>query len=161
MARADIVVRVTGDCVLVDPKLINHGLDLFAQYSPDYFCFNNIIDGFDFEIVTSRALTEACENAALPSEREHVTPYIKKSPRYYKMIVPYSTGDFSAIHLSLDYPNDAFAMNEIICQLGSDDFTYYDVLRLVQEKPWILDPVKHIVPNEGYRKSLREDEQKS
>lgn len=77
--KADVIVRVTGDCPFADPFLIDSGIEEFLDGEFDYLSntLNRVFpDGLDFEVFSIEALTEACVNANAPFHREHVTPYI-------------------------------------------------------------------------------------
>ena len=81
----DVVVRVTSDCPLVDGPLIGEAVrGYLAEGNPLVYRSNSIVRtfprGLDFEIFSMQLLAEAYENATLPYEREHVTPYLKASP---------------------------------------------------------------------------------
>lgn len=158
--KLDVVIRITGDCILTDYMLINHALEKFYEYKADDFGLSYVIDGFDVEVVKGGAIIDADMRAELPSEREHVTPYIYKRPEHFKALsIPYGDEDLSHIHLSLDYKEDAVAIELILERLKGIDFRYEDVVKLIKAEPQILDSVRNIVPNEGYRKSLREDDE--
>jgi spore coat polysaccharide biosynthesis protein SpsF (cytidylyltransferase family) len=155
--KLDVVVRITGDCILTDYRLINHALKNFHEYKADYICLVNVVDGFDVEVVKANAILEADKHAKLPSEREHVTPYIRKNDNYKILYLQYGNENLSHIHLSLDYKADAIAIGLILERFNNIDFSYEDVVGLIKTKPHILDSVRHTIPNEGYRKSLEED----
>ena len=73
-------LRVTGDCPLVDPDLVEAVVALYAEKSLDYACTGlSFPDGLDLEMFSSELLNEAAENARDPFEREHVTPYMKRA----------------------------------------------------------------------------------
>ena len=83
--RPDVVVRITGDCPLVDPELVDEVIELFLASAVDYA--SNIQppsfpDGLDIEVFTARALAEAASLATEAFDREHVTPFIRQSGRY-------------------------------------------------------------------------------
>ena len=85
--EASHVVRITADCPLIDPKVIDDVLKLHLKEKSDYT--TNTIketfpDGEDVEVFTFAALTKAWKDAALSSEREHVTPYIRNHPEIFK-----------------------------------------------------------------------------
>lgn len=155
--RLTTVVRITGDCTLMDYRLANSALSKFRELKPDYLILTNIIDGFDVEVMNGKAILEADKRAKLPSEREHVGPSIRKA-RHAKVIAsPYADEDLSSVHLSLDYPEDAEVIGKILERFGNGDFTYEDVMTLVKEEPSLFAVTRHISPNEGYRKSVQED----
>lgn len=153
----ELVIRITGDCILIDHRLINFAISEFDKYKDDYLILTNIIDGFDVEVITSKAILEAEKKSKLPSEREHVTSVIKKSKDFQKIFLPYGNEDLSHIHLSLDYKEDAVVIEDIIRHFTEKDFTYEDVVKIIKEKPQIIGENKYIRPNEGYQKSLDED----
>ena len=80
-------VRITGDCILTDYRLVNYAISKFLELKADYLNMTNVIDGFDTEVVSGRSILEADAKAKLPSEREHVTLYIRKS-KYLKKAFP-------------------------------------------------------------------------
>src|SRR5208337_3265754 len=114
-------------------------------------------DGFDVEIIRGSAILDADKNAKMPSEREHVGPFIRNSGKFRIVSLPYGAEDLSHIHLSLDYREDADSIGVILGRLGSRDFTYEDIANLVKGDPRVVEKTKHIVPNEGYRKSVEDD----
>ena len=155
--RLDAVVRITGDCLLTDPRLVQHALTQFDALEPDYLILTKIIDGFDAEVMSGKAILKADSEAKLPSEREHVGPYLRRSKQFNTVFLPYGEEDLSHIHLSLDYKEDADVLESILKQLEGRDFTYADVASLVKANPSLIEKTKHIVPNEGYRRSLEGD----
>lgn len=155
--RLDAVVRITGDCLLTDPRLVQHALAQFDALKPDYLILTKIIDGFDVEVMSGKAILKADSEAKLPSEREHVGPYLRRSKRFNTVFLPYEEEDLSHIHLSLDYKEDADVLESILKQLEGRDFTYADVAGLVKANPSFIEKTKHIIPNEGYRRSLEGD----
>lgn len=154
----DLVVRVTGDCPLIDPRLVEEALKRAVDEDADYLVLTGIIDGFDVEVIKGEWIKRACKNAKLPSEREHVSPYVRRSKRAKKVFYKPFEEDLSHIHLSVDYPEDLLVVESLLKELGKEDFSYRDVVALIREKPEILEARKRkILPNEGYLKSLQED----
>ncbi|MDC4226423.1 MAG: glycosyltransferase family protein [Candidatus Manganitrophus sp.] len=135
--RLDAVVRITGDCLLTDPRIVQHALTQFDALKPDYLILTKIIDGFDVEVMSGKAILKADSEAKLPSEREHVGPYLRRSKRFNTVFLPYGEEDLSHIHLSLDYKEDADVLESILKQLEGRDFTYADVADLVKANPSI------------------------
>lgn len=80
--RADWIVRVTSDCPLIDPKLVDSVIDFVQKNDKDYganILVEHFPDGQDIEVFKFSALKKAWENAKLQSEREHVTPYLRNN----------------------------------------------------------------------------------
>merc|ERR1712072_1109200 len=88
ISSSDIIIRMTCDCPLIDPTIIDKMLANFIElnidyYQPEYYNGNYAFpDGFDCEIFTFEILKQAFLNATLPEEKEHVTPYIRKYYNY-------------------------------------------------------------------------------
>jgi len=155
--QLDVAVRLTGDCLLTDPRMVEFALNKFKETNPDYLILTGMIDGFDVEVISGKAILMAEKKALLPSEREHVTPYIRNHGSFKKVEIPYGKEDLSHIHLSLDYKEDQEVIESILLRFKNEDFKYEDVMRLIQEFPHIINKTKHIVPNIGYRISLEQD----
>lgn len=78
--KADIIVRITADCPLVDPEIIDYAIDYFNKHSFPYVTFAPV-DGLDVEVFSYELLKETYKNAVLPYDREHVTPYMKRKTK--------------------------------------------------------------------------------
>jgi spore coat polysaccharide biosynthesis protein SpsF (cytidylyltransferase family) len=163
-AGADTVVRLTGDCALHDPAVIDEVVEHFRAQKCDYTSTpRNYPEGLDAEVSTFSALARAWEDAKLPSEREHVTPYIKNHPELYSVDTAWTSGggDYSAMHWSVDTEQDFNFVARIYEQLYpvNPRFTKDDVLALLAQHPELLEINKGGTGYEGYKKSLREDEE--
>ena len=76
----DYVVRVTSDCPLIDAELLDKAIDKAVTEQLDYLMLDeNFPNGIDVEVISFKSLKEAWKNAKLPSEREHVTPYVRNN----------------------------------------------------------------------------------
>lgn len=145
--RADIVVRVTADCPLIDPQLIDQaveelqtrGLDFTANRLPPPFKRTYPI-GLDVEVVSMRALSEAWEKAEQPHEREHVMPYLYSGPALYNTSVLNAEADYGSQRWTVDTPEDLEFMRRLTALLNCRmDFTWHDVLALVQAHPELTE----------------------
>lgn len=163
--QPDYVVRLTSDCPLIDPQLIDNVIEFTILNKLDY-CSNTLIpmfpDGQDIEVFTFKALEKAYNEANLESEKEHVTPYIWKNSTF-KQGVKFksnnflnSFGDYSKVRMTLDEQNDFDLLNEIISQLGTDK-TWKEYSDYIIKNTSIFDLNKHIKRNEGLNKSLQND----
>ncbi|MCS7084160.1 MAG: aminotransferase class III-fold pyridoxal phosphate-dependent enzyme, partial [Aquificaceae bacterium] len=150
------VVRITGDCPLIDPELINIAINHCLESKADYFSFSGIIDGFEVEVINSDWILKAYKNAVLPSQREHVTPYVSSSKRAKKVSIKLHEEDFSSIHLSVDYPEDIEVIETVLKELNSENFGYFDVVKLIKSKPELFMR-EEFIPNLGYRRSIEKD----
>lgn len=157
------VVRLTGDCPLADPEVIDHVIEKHLEDLNDYTS-NTITptfpDGLDVEVFTFKALEEAFQEAQLPSEREHVTPFIYKRPHRYKLGCLTFEEDLSYLRWTVDEPVDLNFVREVYQALypGNPSFGMLDVLELLKRRPDLAEMNKGFVRNEGYLKSLKEDQ---
>ncbi len=163
--KADIVIRLTGDCPLMDPEVIDEVITHFenSQGKIDYTSTpSNYPEGLDIEIFPFSALEKSAQNATLPSEREHVSLYIKNHPELF-MCATWTKGeiDNSKMHWSVDTENDFEFVKKIFEELypTNPNFGKDDVLKLLEKHPEYLEINKGGTGYEGLAKSLREDEE--
>lgn len=159
--HADIIVRITGDCPVVDPHIVDKVVQYFLENRYDYV--SNTIkptypDGLDVEVFSYNALEKAWKEAKLLSEREHVTPYIRK-PENFKIGNFKNDIDLSDMRWTVDGQKDLDFVREIYKNLYPKKqlFLMQDILKLLKEKPELMDINSGINRNEGYIKSLKED----
>ncbi len=160
----DVIVRLTGDCPLADPGVIDGGIDYFLKSDYDYV--SNSLErtypiGLDFEVFRFKCLREAWQEARLPSELEHVTPFIYNRPERYS--IGHFRNDVNQSHhrWTVDEPEDfrfVTAVYDALYPLNSQ-FTMRDILDLLASRPELTEINYHIVHGAGYQKSLCEDAQ--
>lgn len=153
------VVRITADCPLIDPAVIDLVIKNHMRSGADYTSNNappTFPDGEDVEIFTFSALRDAWKNASLMSEREHVTPYIRKHK--FDLHCVQNKIDLSSKRWTLDDPEDYKFIKAVYQAFkGKNMFAMNDVLRLLAKNPKMEKINAGISRNEGYKKSLRED----
>src|SRR3989344_2330215 len=116
--KADIVVRVTADCPLIDGGLIDQGIKQFKQTEVDYL--SNTVKrtfsrGFDFEVFSFKALAKAYKNAKSEYDKEHVTPYIwKNRDNSYKIGYFTQKKDLSGYRITVDTKEDFLVIKQLI-----------------------------------------------
>jgi len=150
---ASEVVRVTGDCPLLDPAVVDAVVTLRRQTGADYA--SNVEpptfpDGMDVEVFTASLLREANAAACLPSEREHVTPWMRRPESPLRRANLTAIADLSGLRLTVDYPDDLRLVRELVrrspgltCELD-----LFDILRLLQADPSLVELNLH-KRNEG------------
>jgi len=159
--NADPIIRITGDCPLVDYKLIDDMVEIFENSEYDYM--SNTIertfpDGLDVEIFSFDTLKQAHINAEWKSEREHVTPYIIKNKQIFSTFNYKSNNDFSSLRWSVDEKDDLIMIKQIFVKMKPEIiFSTEQVLKLIHDNPEIAEINNKIKTNEGYEKSLRND----
>lgn len=150
--RPEAVVRITGDCPLVDPALVDEVIAAFEASGADYA--SNVApptfpDGLDVEVFSFRALQRAAQEARQPHEREHVTPYLRESGRF-RTHNHIGTSDWSAERWTVDEPADFEVVEAVVRHFApSTDFSWHDVLKLRLNCPALFAPNRSIDRNEG------------
>lgn len=156
--QAGIVVRITADCPLIDPGLIDQALQEFALYEVD-FAANRLPPpfgrsfpiGLDLEICSFKALERAWQEADQPHQREHVMPYFYEDARLeissptrsrattgrgFKILLLNHVPDYGAYRWTVDTPSDLEFMRQVLNHFeGRSDFSWLEVLNLVQAHP--------------------------
>lgn len=160
----DHVVRLTGDCPLIDSNVIDSIVELHLAEGNDYTS-NTIIptfpDGLDAEVVTWNALKTAWENATLPSEREHVTPFIYKRPERFRLgCLEKEEKSLLGLRWTVDEQEDLLFVRRVYEALypKNSAFSTDDVLELLRVYPELNSINSGFERNEGYEKSLKTDE---
>ncbi len=155
--RADAVVRITGDCPLVDPELVDSVISLFKVSGVDY-CSNTIPptfpDGLDVEIFSFTSLQEAWESAVTNYDREHVTPFIKTDKRKFKTRNFYSKCNLEKERWTVDEVEDLEVIRSVIRHFSpSLDFRWEDVLNVSRQQPELFKANREFGRDEGSRMS--------
>lgn len=163
--KPDHVVRLTGDCPLADPALIDDIVRVHLEEGNDYT--TNAVeptfpDGLDAEVFRFRCLEEAWKEARLPSQREHVTPFINRQPDRFRISHYKREPDLSALRWTVDEPAD-FELVRIVYEAlypANPSFTTRDILALLESRPELktLNTAHH--RNEGLEKSLQAEKEK-
>jgi spore coat polysaccharide biosynthesis protein SpsF len=163
--EADVIVRLTADCPLLDPTVIALVVDTFRSGNFDYV--SNAIDptypdGLDTEVFSFRVLERTWIEAILKSEREHVTSYIWKQPSIFKTHNVRHEQDLSSFRWTVDEPEDLDFVRRVFAFLGTDSvFGMNEVVTLLQKHPELAEINTRFERNEAYQKSLIEDNQGS
>jgi len=158
---ADPIIRITGDCPLIDPLLLNTMIEFFLEHDYDYIS-NRIIptfpDGLDIEIFTFNALKKAKSNSKWLSELEHVTPYISKNPDKFKLFNFKNKNNLSHLRWCVDEKEDLIFVKKIYEKLTPKlIFSMDEILKILKNNPSLLQINNEIIRDEGYMKSLQND----
>jgi len=149
---ASVVVRITGDCPLADPQLVDSLIRSFAKQKIDYLSNTNppsYPDGLDIEVFTFEALEKAADRASSGYQREHVTPYIYQSGNF-KTGNFANQDDFSKERWTVDESNDLKVVDDIFQHFSPRiDFSWKEVMELRKKNPKIFLWNRHLVRNEG------------
>ena len=158
----DFIVRVTSDCPLIDPILIDQIIEYAIIKNVDY-CSNNLVehfpDGQDVEVMKFSALKNAWKHAKLNSEREHVTPYIRNNSSF-NGISKFSSlnfkckNNFSYVRMTVDEQNDFDMIEQLIQSLGINKSWLQYTEHILK---YNLNKINNNFRNEGYYNSLNKD----
>ncbi|HSB91264.1 MAG TPA: glycosyltransferase family protein [Anaerolineales bacterium] len=157
--RADIIVRITGDCPLIDSELIDETVGAFQSATPpvDFACNRLSWDrtypiGTDTEVCSRKALDEAWREADQPHQREHVMPYLYEHPERFRMIqVRSSDPSLGGLRWTVDEADDLAFVRQVYARLGGrEDFSWREVLDLVRREPE-LARINAAVVHKGHR----------
>jgi len=151
---ADAVVRVTSDCPLIDPELVDETVEVFRDKHADYA--SNVFPrtyprGLDAEVFSFDALDRAWREAREAHQREHVTPYLYEHPQIFKLASLSGAADYSRYRWTLDTREDLELLRAIYSRFdGRDDFSWKEVLRLMEREPELAE-LNSQVPQKSVR----------
>mgnify|MGYP000902839354 CR=1 FL=1 len=141
-SHAEAVVRITADCPLIDPGVMDQVIAAFLDKRPDYA--SNIITrtyprGLDTEVMMMTALERAWKAASESYQRIHVTPYFYQNPQLFHLLAVTGDEDYSQQRWTVDTVEDLTFVQEIYSRMGNrDDFTWREVLTLIQDNPMLV-----------------------
>ena len=131
------IVRITSDCPLVDPNIIDDSIKFFKNNSFDYV--SNVHPqtfpiGIAVEVFSFESLQKAWKNAKLPSEREHVTPYLYNNKKFNIYNLEYST-NLTSIRITIDRENDLKLVRNVVSKIKNRPILLSDIVKLHNEDP--------------------------
>jgi spore coat polysaccharide biosynthesis protein SpsF len=157
------VVRITADCPLIDPGIIDLVVGRFLSSGGSLDLVSNdgdlYPDGLDAGIYSFRALEKIFREASLPSDREHITPYIWKHPEVFAVeVIPWPE-NLSHLRLTVDYEEDLELVRKVYEALYplNPSFGWLDIVQFLRQNPEVCKLNTHHIRNEGYLESLRKE----
>jgi spore coat polysaccharide biosynthesis protein SpsF len=154
-SRAEVIVRITSDCPLIDPEITDKTVRAFLDRGPDYA--SNVVQrtyprGLDTEVMTRDALECAWREARQAYEREHVTPYIYEHPKQFKILSVTGDTDYSQHRWTVDMPQDLELVRAIYSRLsGQGKFGWRDVLGLLEREPELVKINRSVVQKAAHQ----------
>jgi len=155
----DIVVRITADCPLVDPEIIDKTIKKFQDEGADYCCNQappTHPDGLDVEVFTFDGLEKSWNDAKWSSEREHVTFYFNKN-KDFKLANYANPVDLSSLRVTVDEPEDYELVKKIIEKVNKSPILLADILDLFEKEPELKGMNSQYERNAGHKKALDND----
>lgn len=152
LAGADVVIRITGDCPLVDPDLVDEAVRKFRAAGVDYF--SNVAtptypDGLDIEVFTVDAMARAARETSKAVDLEHVTPYLRESGKFSQAGMR-NAEDYSKLRWTVDEPADFEVVSRVFAHFSPEiHFGWQQVMELQRSHPEIFEANKQLIRNEG------------
>jgi len=151
-AKADVVVRITGDCPLIDPALVDKCIAKFKAEGVDYLSNTQpptYPDGLDIEVFSIKALEQAGRETLDPFDLEHVTPYLRKSGLYKTSAMKHNE-DLSYLRWTVDELADFEVVHNVFAHFAPRiHFSWDEVLELQRSQPELFAANHKITRNEG------------
>jgi spore coat polysaccharide biosynthesis protein SpsF len=148
--RAEAVVRITSDCPLIDPGIIDRGVGEFLALQPAVEYLTNSYPkdtfprGLDIEVIRFDCLERAWKEDANPAWREHVSMYIYRHPELFQIHGLANDADLSHLRWTVDTPEDFQLVQRIYAHFGHERFTWREVLALVEQRPEWQEINRHV-----------------
>lgn len=138
------IVRITADCPLIDPGIVDKTIQLFEKGNFDYVSNfldkeNRFPDGTDVEVFSFRTLEDAWKNASIKYDKEHVTSYIYNNPEKFVLGTITSTKMVPSLHYSIDTIEDLDFVRELYQKLRKSPILFEDILEEVKRDPSLLE----------------------
>jgi spore coat polysaccharide biosynthesis protein SpsF len=148
--QVDVVVRITSDCPLIEPEIVDRVVREFLERQPqvDYAC--NVLPrrtfprGLDMEVMRFDVLEQAWREDNDPAWREHVTPYIQRNPDLFRIHRVMNEVDYSHMRWTVDTPEDLAFVRCIYDHFGHDRFFWREVLAVLEQHPEWLEINRHV-----------------
>jgi len=144
--KSDIIIRVTGDCPLIDIKYINELIDIYSKYKFDYMSnlnFNYLPEGFNSEIFSFSSLKKTFKLAKSKFDREHVTSFMWSNPdlfNFFHYKVNKESNFLKNVRLTIDYPEDFIVIKKVFENLyiKKPYFSLNDIFAYLQKNKSLL-----------------------
>ncbi|QYK69659.1 MULTISPECIES: cytidylyltransferase domain-containing protein [Paenibacillus] len=146
--NADVIIRITSDCPVIDPVIIDELIKNYIMGSYDYV--SNTIErsyprGLDAEVFSFASLEKAHLEAKSTEQREHVTPYIYQNPDRFSMLSVTCAKDYSNYRWTLDTTEDWELIQQIYTYFKDwDSFNWQDIVELMETRPEIALINSHV-----------------
>lgn len=160
LSSADVIVRITADCPLVDPGVIDQVVGALADGVFDYA--SNVLpptfpDGLDVEALSASTLEKLWRETTHEQHREHVTSYITEQPHLFKSINVEHTTDLSALRWTVDHPQDIDYLRRLANFVEVRDASWLTILEAVKTNPELRQDSSGAVRDEGYHSSREQN----
>ena len=147
--KADVIIRITSDCPLIEPLVIDKVVQEFLSHHPEIDYVSNALvrtlpRGLDVEAVSFTSMERAWQEDSDPALREHVTPYIWRHPEKFKVLNVVSDSDYSHMRWTVDTIEDLTFVRKVYNYFQNDTFSWKEVLHLLKAHPEWLEINRHV-----------------
>lgn len=149
--RVDPVIRITADCPLIDPQVLDAMIDAFAAERADYLSNTQqrtFPPGLDVEIFSFYALAQAHHSATKPYEREHVTPYLYQHPQQFRLAEYQNRANFAHFRLTVDTEEDLRLVDAVyahfIARGVGPRFSLDELMAFLSSRPDLVEINRHV-----------------
>lgn len=153
--HADVIIRITADCPLIDPSVIDQVVSFYLDQYPRYDYVSNTLErtyprGMDVEVFSRESLEIAAKEARNAEDREHVTPFIYHHPDKFSLGSMERSGNESHYRLTVDEPDDFRLISTILTEIypKKPDFHLEDLLVLLRNHPEWVEINAHVMQKE-------------
>lgn len=156
MYQAEVIVRLTGDCPLIDPEVIDTTIQAFLDGNPPpIYASNRIVRtfpiGLDVEVMTMDGLKMANRDAKEHYHREHVTPYFYEETDRFPIVSVHAEGEYGNYRWTVDTPEDMRFVREVFSRLKDvNDFSWKDVRKILESEPELME-INRNISQRSYR----------
>lgn len=148
--HADVIVRITSDCPLIDSEVTDQVIKTFIEGQPKLDYSSNTLPprtfprGLDTEVFSLSTLERAWREDANPATREHVTPYVYRHPEKFQLQGITNNVDYSYMRWTVDTLEDLIFVRKIFEHFGGNGFSWQDVLLVLNEHPEWQEINRHV-----------------
>lgn len=148
--QADVIVRITSDCPLIEPEIVDRVVQEFLDLQPGVDYASNIFPrrtfprGLDTEVMRFDVLEQAWHKEDNPAWREHVTPYIQHNLDLFQIHGVINKVNYSYMRWTVDTPEDLAFVRRIYDHFGYDRFSWREVLTVLEQHPEWLEINHHV-----------------
>lgn len=156
----DTIIRITSDCPLIDPIILDQGIEIFSKNNYDILTTNQpytFPDGLGFEIFSFSSIEKIVTKAKLSSEREHVTPFFYNNSKNFKIYNFENSKNQSNLRCTIDYPEDLILLKKLVTRIKNRPILLDDITKEFEKDHELIKINGNHKPLEGYKKSLIED----
>lgn len=147
---ARTIVRITADCPLMDPDVIDRTVSALLEQPGAVYASTRLERytfpiGLDVEVFTREGLEQAFLEAGKPYQREHVTPFFYDEPGKFELVSVEADGEYGHMRWTVDTPEDLEFVRSVYRELGGKErFSWQDVLRVLEQEPELLELNAHV-----------------